>query len=72
MVSLETSKVRLDGALSNLINLQVSLFIAGELDWMTFKHPFQLGLFYDSMKSKSTDWEEQSLRAALQRRTGGS
>ena len=48
MVSLETSKVRLDGALSNLINLQVSLFIAGELDWMAFKGPFQLKLFFDS------------------------
>jgi len=21
----------------------------GELDWMTFKHPFQLNRFYDSM-----------------------
>ena len=30
--SLETFKVRLDGALSNLIQLQVSLFIVWELD----------------------------------------
>jgi len=31
-LSLETSKVRLDGALSNLIYLKMSLLIAGELD----------------------------------------
>ena len=30
--SLETFKARLDGALSNLISLKMSLFIAGGLD----------------------------------------
>jgi len=38
----ETFKARLDQALSNLIYLCMSLFNAGELDWMTFKGPFQL------------------------------
>ncbi|KAK4818443.1 hypothetical protein QYF61_013130, partial [Mycteria americana] len=47
--SLETFKVRLDGALSNLIQLKMSLLIAGGLDYMTFKGPFQPRLFYDSM-----------------------
>jgi len=44
---LETFKVRLDGALSNLIYLKMSLLIAGGLDWMTFKGPFQPKPFYD-------------------------
>ena len=39
-LSLETLKVRLDGALSNLIELWVFLFIAGGLDQLTFKGPF--------------------------------
>lgn len=43
---LETFKVRLGGALSNLIEL-VSLLIAGGLDWVTFKGPFQSSLFHD-------------------------
>jgi len=30
-------------------HLMASLFIAGELDWMTFKGPFQLRPFYDSV-----------------------
>jgi len=34
---LETFKVRLAGALSNLIELEMSLLAAGGLDWMTFK-----------------------------------
>ena len=38
--SLETPTVRLDGALSNLIYLLVSLFTAGEFEQMTFKGPF--------------------------------
>jgi len=46
--SLETLKVRLDGALSNLIYLKMSLLTAGQLDYMTFKTPFQPKLFYDS------------------------
>ncbi|KAK4823916.1 hypothetical protein QYF61_008129 [Mycteria americana] len=37
--SLETFKVRLDGALSNLICLKMSLLIAGWLDSMTLKVP---------------------------------
>lgn len=40
--ALKTPKLRLDGALSNLVELQASLFIAGELDYMTFKGPYQL------------------------------
>jgi len=40
--SMETFKARLNKALSNLIWLWMYLFIAGELDWMTFKDPFQL------------------------------
>ena len=39
---LDTLKVRLDGARSNLIELQVSLFIARKLDQMAFESPFQL------------------------------
>ena len=42
--SLETHKIRLDGALSPQIKLWVSLFIAGELDYMAFKGPLQLQL----------------------------
>ena len=40
--SLETFKVRLDGALSNLIYLWVSLFTEGEMDQMASKGAFQL------------------------------
>ena len=40
--SLESLKVRLDGALSNLIKLWVSLFIVEKLDQMAFNCPFQL------------------------------
>ncbi len=47
--SLETFKARLDGALSNLIWLEMSLLLAGGLDWMGFKGPFQPKPFYDSM-----------------------
>jgi len=47
--SLETPKVRLDGALSNLIYLWVSLFTAGRLDQMALKGPFQLKSSYDSI-----------------------
>lgn len=48
-VSLETLKARLDEALSNLIELEVPLLTAGELDQMTFKGPFQLKRFYSSI-----------------------
>ena len=41
-LSLETFKVRLNRTLSNLIYLYMSLFIARELNCMTFKGPFQL------------------------------
>jgi len=47
--SLETFQARLDGALSNLTQLKMSLFIAGGLGQMAFKAPFQPKLFYDSM-----------------------
>jgi len=46
---LETFKVRLDGALSNLIQLKMSLLTAGRLDQMASKGPFQPKPFYDSM-----------------------
>jgi len=39
--SLETFKARLDVAVSNMIQLKMSLLMAGELDWMVFKGPFQ-------------------------------
>jgi len=45
----ETFRARLDGALSNLIQLKMSLLMARGLDWMTFKSPFQTKLFYDSV-----------------------
>ena len=45
--SLETFKVRLDGALSNLNQLKMSPLIAGVLDWLMFKGPFQPKPFYD-------------------------
>ena len=47
--SLETFRVRLDRALSNLVWLKMSLLTAGGLDWMTFKGPFQPELSYDSV-----------------------
>lgn len=40
--SLKTFKVRLDQNLGNLMELWMSLCIAGELDYMVFKGPFQL------------------------------
>ena len=42
MPSLETFKASLDQILGNLIYLRMSLYIAGKLDLMTFKGPFQL------------------------------
>jgi len=47
--SLETFKARLDGALSNLLQLKMSLLVAGGLHWMTFNGPFQPKQFYDSV-----------------------
>jgi len=46
---LETFKVRLDGALSNLVWLKMSLLTAEGLGWMTSKGPFQPKASYDSM-----------------------
>ncbi|GAB0181899.1 hypothetical protein GRJ2_000655200 [Grus japonensis] len=63
--SLETFKVRLDGALSNLIYLKMSLFIAGGLDLVTFKGPCQPKPFYDSMILE-TNCLNAALLAALQ------
>lgn len=48
-LSLETRRARLDQALSNLTEQRMSLFFAGELDYMTYTDPFQLYIFYDSM-----------------------
>jgi len=48
--SLETFKVRLNGALSNLIWLQMSLLMAGRLDEMAFTGPLQPKLYCDSSK----------------------
>jgi len=47
--SLETFKVRLEGALSNPIWLKMSLLDAGGLYKMTSKGPFQPKPFYDSV-----------------------
>ena len=47
--SLEVFKARLDGALSNLVQREVSLPIAGELEQDDFKDPFQPKPFYDSI-----------------------
>jgi len=46
--SLETFKARLDGALSNLIELEMSLLAAGELGWVASKGPFRPKAIYDS------------------------
>ena len=40
--SLETFKARLDQALSNLMELRMSLLIAGELQGMAYKGPCHL------------------------------
>lgn len=47
--SLETFKVELDGALSNLIFVKMSLLTAGGWDYMTFTGPFQPITSYDCM-----------------------
>jgi len=51
--SLETFQARLDGALSNLISVKMSLLMAGGLDQMAFKAPFPPKASYKSM-TKST------------------
>lgn len=40
--SLKALKVRLDGTLGTLTELWMSLFVAGQLDEMTFKGPIHL------------------------------
>jgi len=47
--SLGTFKVRLDGALSNLVQLKMALLTAGGLGWMASKGPFQPKAFCGSM-----------------------
>ena len=47
--SLETFKARLDGTLSNLTSLKMSLLTADGLDYITFECPFLPRLFYDSI-----------------------
>ena len=47
--SLESFQVRLDGALSTLIQVKMSLLSAGALDWMAFNSPSQARAFCDSM-----------------------
>ena len=44
---LETTKARGDGALSTLMELWVSMCIAGELHEIVIKSPFQLKRFCD-------------------------
>jgi len=51
--SLETFQARLDGALSNLVWLKMSLLTAGGLGQMTSKGPSQPKAFYDSTKLRS-------------------
>jgi len=50
--SLETFQARLDGALSNLVQLKMSLLMAGGLNQVTFNGPFQPKPFYGSMITK--------------------
>jgi len=45
---LEIFQARLDGALSTLIQLKMSLLTAGGVDWMAFKGPSQPNPFYDA------------------------
>lgn len=64
--SLKTFKIRLDGAVSNLIWLKMSLLIVEELDLMTFKCAFQSKLTYESTIHVSADirpypWKGPSL-----------
>ena len=73
--SLETFKVRLDGALSNLIWLKMSLLIEEGLDKTIFKGPFQPKLFYHSkseleflsQNSAGTEGKESGFRETNRR-----
>jgi len=49
--SLEPSQARLDGALSNLTQLKMSLLPAGGLGWMASEGPFQPKPFRDSVSA---------------------
>lgn len=49
-ISLETFKVTLGRALSNVIQRKMSLIMAGELDQMIFKCTFRPKQFYDSLR----------------------
>jgi len=53
--SLETFQARLDGALSNLIQLKMSLLVAGGLGWMASKGPFPPKPFCDSNILREAD-----------------
>ena len=46
-LSLKTAEVRLERGSEHLMELWVSLFSAGRLDWMAFWGPFQLKQFCD-------------------------
>jgi len=48
--SLETFQARLDGALSNLTQVKMSLLTAGRLGWMASEGPFQPKAFSASVK----------------------
>jgi len=65
----EMFKVRLDGALSNLIDLWTSLCTIGQLNQvMTFKEPTQHKLFYDSTNQEYQEelsWVQHSCEAQL-------
>jgi len=47
--SVETLEARLDGALSKLTQVKMSLLTAGGLGWMASKGPFQPKAFHDSV-----------------------
>jgi len=54
--SLEMFKVRLDGALSNLIQLKMSLLTAGGLGQMASKGAFQPKAFYEVCRHRAFRW----------------
>lgn len=58
VASLETFKVILDGTLSIVIWLKMSLLTAGGLKKMTFESPIQLDALYDSMTQMSDCFPE--------------
>lgn len=46
---------------STLIELKMSLFIAGQLDYLTFKGPCQSKLFYDSVNTSVQTWGRKTV-----------